>query len=134
MKEQLQYVDFDTAVLLKEAGFDWRALRYFQINNEQSEECDRGYYENWNKKDPHWPNVVSRPSLLVVSQWLREVKGLHISTRPDVGCHAHRWAYSICELIGKDWRLYEQSKTFDTHDLALSSAITKALELLKNSK
>lgn len=127
MKEQLQYVDFDTAVLLKEAGFGWHTRRYFQINNEQSEECDRGYYENWNKNNPHWPNVVSRPSLLVVSQWLREVKGLHVA----VNLTHDGWYWQIISTITGGC-LAEQS-FINNHDLALSHGITKALELLNNS-
>lgn len=128
MKEQLQYVDFDTAVLLKEVGFDWKVLKCYYANEPTIEISITGFRDHNSSPMRH-----SAPTLHLAAQWLREVKGLHIFANIFVG-HIE-WNYIINNiLIARCENQMVSKDSYDSHDLALSAGITKALELLKNSK
>lgn len=64
---QEDYVNLETAKLLKEKGFDWECqIRRFYPKDEFDEEC---------------PDGVEAPTLQTVMKWLREVHNLHIEVR-----------------------------------------------------
>lgn len=129
MSQELPYVDFPTAKLLKEKGFDWEVCDYFHYNLEwtlcESSDCEPDNYntEDWGEK---W---FSRPTVALAIMWLREVKGLHIFCNIFVG-NIH-WAYIINDLKVK-WcenQLISVSN-FETQALAESAALIHALKLI----
>lgn len=68
---------------------------------------------------------LSAPTIAEATQWLREVKGLHVYAEPI-------WNNKSCwDGVVIYMPLFRKILTdnFPTHDLAISAGITKALEL-----
>jgi len=73
---ELQLVDFETAKLLKERGFDWMVRSWFDpkgVPNKGSSE-----YRN------QTPNCYSRPTVALAIHWVREAKGVHLVIMQDL--------------------------------------------------
>ena len=129
------YVSLEVAKLLKEAGFDWKCIRYYQNDDETLYGPLVEQYKlvetNFNVA-PVYMNQYSAPTLDVAQRWLREVKNIQIIASPLSG--SKKWT----PLIAKDfWLLHEgisgialTPENFDTYELALEVGIKKALELI----
>ena len=120
------YVSFETARLLKEAGFDWPCEKWFELKDGTPIEwgVDAGY--NWNvSKDDY-----SRPTLSLAAKWLREVKNIHI----QIYCTSNSdWGY-MADIIGDcDEALCEDSK-FPTYERAMEVALEEVLEWICRAK
>jgi hypothetical protein len=74
MKEA--YVDFDTAKLLKEKGFDWPCICYYEDNGIIHKALD---YVRQNDGDDDDNDECLCPTQQMACRWLREEKGIHIS-------------------------------------------------------
>lgn len=112
----MTHVQKHTAQLLKEKEFDLSVTHLYHTNKPLL--IDTGSSQNWNEFNEGY----SAPELYKVPIWLR-TKGVHVyvSTK-DV-----KWAYTIEDIkIGKI--LSNSFWHFDTHDLALESAIVHALK------
>ena len=99
----MTHVTKETAILLKEKGFD----------------VPTDYVYAYSEGDM----TISAPALHEAAEWLRETKEVHVyvSTK-DV-----KWAYTIEDIkIGKI--LSNSFWHFDTHDIALEAGIVHALK------
>ncbi len=124
----MTHVTKDQAIALKEAGYDWDADAFYWNLPDSHELMQDSQFKNWNKLGGYF----SAPDLDTVSRWLREVKGLHVVSVPDVGCHDKRWCYKgYVRREDGSWDYEGISKSYRTHDLALSAGIDKALNILK---
>lgn len=84
-----EYVSFETAKLLKRAGFDWDVYYYYDIESD-CEECNESEDEDdFNFFD----NQVSRPSLCQAASWCFEEHDIRIEVFFNV--ETHRYDYEI---------------------------------------
>lgn len=67
-----EYVSLDIAKLLKKAGFDWAVEDYYS-HNFQNHTIN---FANHNAVGDEF----SAPTLAVAQRWLREIKGVQVST------------------------------------------------------
>lgn len=105
------YVDFEQAIKLEEFGFDWECS-----NN------DMTYLG------------VKTPTLSQAQKWLREVKKIHIIVRFGIcGKHYDKpYCFEIYQDNGEVFLGRFIEYEFRTYENALSEALDKALELLKD--
>ena len=125
------YVSFDTARLLKEAGFDevcswayYRAYNWCLIHERNSKLC-LGYY--------------SRPTQALAARWLREVHGIHVSSNIFMdsatdadGNTVDKWNFWSYDLFDNSGRIIEESDDrYDSYEEALEAGLKHCLELIK---
>lgn len=140
MEQKLEHVDFKTAKILKEIGFDWYThTGYIDITDNPQHvphPLDWGYCNYNREKVTIADNHVSycRPTIQLCAQWLREVKGLHIYIVPAYSSteelHWHYYIYLLSQKCVDPSGVRHQGN--QTHDIALLSGITKVLEIFKN--
>lgn len=123
------YVSFEQAIKLREMGF--------------SDETRCGYYK-MPKGSPQmtkWDicleasldynlEFYKAPTLAQVQKWLRESKGIHIEIRYTINPQYEPWIGKIIVITDYPNTIID-TDTCDTYEEALSEAIDKALELLK---
>ena len=101
------YVSFDTAKLLKEAGFDVP--------------CRGGYHVNRFRYEA--------PTQALAARWLRDVYNLHISTEPYAGTwHWVLWNVNGTFITNSATRGKED---FETCEEAIEDALQEAIKLVK---
>ena len=122
------YVSLEVAKLLKEAGFDWKCIRYYQNDDETLYGPLVEQYKlvetNFNVA-PVYMNQYSAPTIEVAQTWLREVKNYDTFVVVDDSYGE----YASCLLHNKvnEDDYYE---CFNTYEEALEEGIKKALELI----
>ena len=125
------YVSFDTARMLKEAGFDevcswayYRASNWRLIHERNSKLC-LGYY--------------SRPTQALAARWLRETHGIHVSSNIFMdsandadGNTVDEWNFWSYDLFDNSGRIIEESDDrYDSYEEALEAGLKHCLELIK---
>ena len=120
------YVSFETARLLKEAGFDWPCEKWFELKDGTPIEWGADAGCNWNVSEDDY----SRPTLSLAAKWLREVKNIHI----QIYCTSNSdWGY-MADIIGDcDEALCEDSE-FPTYERAMEVALEEVLEWICRAK
>lgn len=124
------YVSFETARLLKEAGFDVP--------------CTSQYTEGivvWNVEYPYNFNQdefgYSRPTQALAARWLREVHNLHVyaiqANLPLTGPQTDKWewGYVIDKVNDPNSNVANCEMYFDSYEAAFEAGIVKCLELIK---
>lgn len=121
-----QFVSFDTARMLKEAGFDENCRSsYYATGNVCYSDCNNSGLSN---------GYVSRPTQAVAARWLREKKGLHVyaiqTNLPLTKPHTTEWEWGY--IITKVDNPNTPDKLFDmnytTYEEAMEAGIRHALE------
>jgi len=113
----------EQSVILKKIGYDvpdthyWNAHLNLGFIKEEGENC------NYNK-DYTW--YYTRPKLIDVLLWLREVKGWHVYA--DSSREWCTW-YPVC--VPKGGSFDTGTEGFNTHDLALSAGVDFILKKLE---
>ena len=139
------YVSFDTAKLLKEAGFDLSCRGVYVTDR-------TGYYEFreydnkqttddlcWNTEDGFQYEYLA-PTQALAARWLREVYGLHVMISPYYDCSVDaegeivdkqmHWGYMI--LYAATGNLAEDNdERFDNYEQALEAGLQKVIKLIK---
>ena len=112
------YVSFDTAKLLKEAGFDevcswayYRAYNWCLIHERNSKLC-LGYY--------------SRPTQSLAARWLREAHGICIILTPS----SDGWMYDLYDLKKYQYILCSKDAGNCSYEEGLEEALQQALTLI----
>ena len=92
-KIQESYVDFETAKLIKEKGFNETVSRIYSNTGEILTLHDFGIKDLSNKdcgNYPHWAfpienvsSIISAPTQSLVMKWLREIHSFYISIEPN---------------------------------------------------
>ena len=117
------YVSFDTAKMLKEAGFD--------------EVCRSAYYATRNSAVMYERNsmlssgYISRPTQALAARWLREKHKIHVGA--DMAYSklvAGKWIYQIrfTDSIGNP---YKCVGWFNNYEEALEAGLQEAIKLIK---
>ena len=127
-----QFVSFDTARMLKEAGFDVPCSGVYVT--------DRiGYYEfreNDNKKtaDDLWRNTRDgfqyeylAPTQALAARWLREEHHIFIMLTPVI----EGWMYDLFDLKKHQYILCNEDAMTESYEVAFETALREAIKLIK---
>lgn len=121
------YVDYSTAKKLKNAGFDWPCLYYYNGEDGPENNCWLSYYgkeTNHNSCKLDAPFIYSAPSLATAAKWLRETH--KISVEP---IFASEWNVIVDEM-GTTGKSLSWDIGYDTYETALSAGISQALKII----
>ena len=126
------YVSFDTAKLLKEAGFD---VPCFNQYTERGTIWHCDCPENFNKSQC----ATSCPTQAFAARWLREVNGIHVSSNIFMdsandadGKTVDEWTFWSYDLFDNSGRIIEESDDrYDSYEEALEAGLKHGLELIK---
>lgn len=112
------YVSFETAKLLKEAGFAEYCNRFFMVDSESP--C-KGKWKNYNAMEM----CFSRPTLSIAAKWMRRKEHVSVEVmwnRGDFCWDVQVWMISdYSEILCEDF-------SYSTYELALNGGIMKYLE------
>ena len=131
------YVSFDTAKMLKEAGFDVEC-DWFYINNGSVE---TGIVVRSTSLRDHnmATGFLSRPTQALAARWLREVNGIHVSSNIFMdsandadGKTVDEWTFWSYDLFDNSGRIIEESDDrYDSYEEALEAGLQEAIKLIK---
>ena len=122
-----QFVSFDTAKLLKEAGFD---VPCYMQYSERGVQWNASSPENFNADD--WG--CSCPTQALAARWLREVH--HFAVCVWFSKDHEKWFYVYGDMqnitFDTDYDISEYE--YETYEAALESGLQVALELIIKNK
>ena len=126
------YVSFDTAKMLKEAGFDVPCTSQY---TEGKSIWNVGYPDNFNQDEFGY----SRPTQALTARWLREAHGIHVSSNIFMdsandadGNTVDEWNFWSYDLFDNSGRIIEESDDrYDSYEEALEAGLKRSLELIK---
>ena len=113
------YVSFETAKLLKEAGFIVFCDKYFVKPEITDYYKGRGINANWNALDEYF----SRPTLSLAAKWLREENNIYVEVISKFTC----WKFSLINL-NPVCIIKLTAGSFNTYEEALEEGLKEALE------
>lgn len=118
-----QFVSFDTARMLKEAGFDVPCTSQYTENEFA--------WENLRKTDFNKNGYVfSRPTQALAARWLREVYGIMIVSFFDD--YMSKWYYVIDGVKKQSViKCVQSASDYDNYEEAIESGLKHSLELIK---
>ena len=123
MNIQEDYVNFETAKLLKEKGFDECPLfRY--------DDCGELWVQGGYNKTLKWH--FPAPTLQMAMKWLREVHNIFIAIEPHMYDYINEKNSSYVASLWQGDNYYENitSKDYPTYEAACEAAIKYCLENL----
>ena len=129
-----EIVNYETAVLAKEKGFDWKCRNYF----DDREYCTfikngLGYYKNeYHKSNSQWKNTnnISAPTQSLLQRWLREKHNIHISVG-TVYEDFSTWSYAIEKKEkGIIFGFRNDPVPYKTYEECLEKALLTALKMI----
>ena len=138
MKED--FVTYEQSVKLKELGFDWEVVHFYDKWNGKL--CENQISYDW-EPGPHESvyfdingdtmfNIgFSAPTLAQVQKWLRETKDIHIEIKYTYNPQYEPWVGKVITLNNGE---YIETDTCDTYEEALLECIDKSIEILENDK
>ena len=120
------YVSFDTAKLLKEAGFD---VPCFNQYTERGTIWHCDCPENFNKS----PCATSCPTQALAARWLREVHHINVYACFDYEKFDERKWFFTREhtMVNDDSAVYCSITNYNSYEAALEAGLKHGLELIK---
>ena len=126
------YVSFDTAKILKEAGFD-EPCRFCYTP------CKDIIRKKYKRNSDFVKGFYSRPTQALAARWLREVNGIHVSSNIFMdsandadGKTVDEWTFWSYDLFDNSGRIIEESDDrYDSYEEALEAGLKHGLELIK---
>jgi hypothetical protein len=116
----MKHVQKETAVLLKEKGFDLPCRQYYITVDNQIKNQQNNAPFNWNKIQA----AYSAPTLYEAAEWLR-AKGVHV----QIIITPKGWDYDLFDSNNGKWLEDEVTPNYvSTHDEALEAGIVHALK------
>lgn len=108
MNTHEQYVSFETAKLLKRAGFDWEVEHYYNTLSSVKEPIRGMYDRDYNSFGDEF---YSAPTQAVAMRWLREVKDIDVEVMRciDVKVYNAIYVYHGETIIIKHLPTYEEA-------------------------
>jgi hypothetical protein len=107
------YLDFETAKLLKEKGFDVNCYCHYSSD---------GRIQHWNYQTPS--DGIPCPTLQMAMKWLREEKHIFIRIIQS------NIEYCACEIYFDRVRCHQFRESFTSYEDAVETAIKYCLEKL----
>lgn len=128
------YVSFDTARMLKEAGFDVPTSTHYSNSGEVWQSSAP---EDYN--DDKSCKACSRPTQALAARWLREVHGIHVSSNIFMdsandadGKTVDEWTFWSFDLFDNSGRIIEErDDRYDSYEEALEAGLREAIKLIK---
>lgn len=128
------YVSFDTARMLKEAGFRELTKTHYSNSGQIWETAMPADYN-----DDFNCNTCNRPTQALAARWLREVHGIHVSSNIFMdyandadGNTVDEWNFWSYDLFDNSGRIIEESDDrYDSYEEALEEGLKRSLELIK---
>ena len=125
-----QFVSFDTAKMLKEAGFNCVCRKWYEWEDGEAAGWGADADCNWNVDK----NCYSRPTQALAARWLREVHRIVVDVAyipPHVGRDV--WQYFVGGIDDMVWPGdYEPSdRKYETYEEAMEVGLRKAIKLIK---
>ena len=105
------YVSFDTAKMLKEAGFDLKCNRWYDTFG-----TPKGIYK-----------AFQCPTQSLAARWLREAHGICIILTPS----SDGWMYDLYDLKKYQYILCGKDAGNCTYEEAFEEALQQAINLIK---
>lgn len=141
MQEKL--VEFNTAVLAKEKGFDEYCFSFYDLKGI----INHNYSENGSSTDVEFrvdledlldnfnrgiPNTYSAPTQSLLAKWLREVHNIFVYVEPtSLGDNAPFIKDSWGKVYHDPWKNNNKGISYEYED-AIEFALLEALKLIKN--
>ena len=133
-----QFVSFDTAKMLKEAGFDvpCRGIyRAYRIGNYVFREYDRKYTKDdlcWNSTDGFQYEYLA-PAQALAAKWLREAHHINVYACFDYEKFEERKWFFTREhtMVNDDSAVYCSITNYNSYEEALEEGLKHCLELIK---
>lgn len=120
-----QFVSFDTASMLKEAGFDVPCNSYYELEDGEvvRKDCIRPYDHNCFED-----TVCSRPTQALAARWLREVHKLHVwcETTPYGD-----WFCCISKIKPYEEYAVVSEAEYSSFEQAFETGLREAIKLIK---
>ena len=122
------YVSFDTAKLLKEAGFNVPCTSQYTEGK-----CiwNVGYPYNFNQDEFGY----SRPTQALAARWLREVHHLNVYACFDYVCFddgERKWFFMRENTMINDYTsVYSSIISYDSYEQSLEAGLQEAIKLIK---
>lgn len=118
------YVSFDTAKLLKEAGFDVPCTSQYADNGFGWDNLSRANYNSCE-------SLFSRPTQALAARWLREVHHYAVCVWFTIDYNKWFYAYGDTENMAFDEEYSISEFIYETYEEALEAGLKYALELIK---
>lgn len=134
------YVSLTTARKLKEIGFNWATIGYYNV---EKDELKKGACSNdFNKYDDligslSRSEICSAPTLAVAMKWLREEKGYCVEA---TGFNLTKFVGSFyIQDDGREFRIFDNAqepsskyklKQFDTYESAIEETIQECINFI----
>ena len=132
------YISFDTAKLLKEAGFEAN-LKTRYVEEEKDEWA---FWDSGAKRSDYnyFDDTIACPTQALAARWLRETHGIHVSSNIFMdsandadGNTVDEWNFWSYDLFDNSGRIIEESDDrYDSYEEALEAGLKRGLELIKN--
>ena len=125
-----QYVSFDTAKLLKQAGFGIPVYDFWEYVGEYVE-CRSDCAANHNKHG----HLTSRPTQAIAARWLREVHRIVVdATFIPPSTYGDAWRYFIGEMDDMVWNgdYVPSDEFYETYEKALEAGLQEAIKMIKS--
>ena len=118
-----QFVSFDTAKLLKEAGFDVPCTSQYTDNGFGWDNLSRANYNSCN-------SLFSRPTQALAARWLREVYNVAIYSLYDDDME--QWFY-VVDAFTKNPVIngFQSGSEYDDYESAFEDGLREAIKLIK---
>lgn len=122
------YVSFDTALMLKESGFDMPCMSYYELEDGEVVRKDSIGSSDYNAYEDA---VCSRPTQELAARWLRDVHDTFVKME-RVGSFDGKefhfyWSYSIISVSAACLKSISGGR-YDSYEEALEVGIAKCLE------
>jgi hypothetical protein len=128
MQEKL--IEFDTAKLAKQKGFNVKTIWAF--TKEGEEQYSSGDEEDNNMYNHNLWDNYSRPTQSLLVKWLREIHQISVKIDDFYTNSKIRYGFNVCELGSQD---DNPQGIFITYEKALEAGLKKALKKInKNDK
>lgn len=123
------YVSYEQAKKLKELGFDWRTIWYYEFEEPTDDEAVLNYTASYNGLNNNmFDDNYSAPTLAEAAKWLREIHKLSI--RINYSQTHKNWFFDILNLDDGSYTDSDIDEYYSTYEKALSAGLDAALELL----
>jgi hypothetical protein len=120
-----EYVSFDTAKLLKEAGFRELTKTHYSSRGQVWETAlPEDYNDDFNC------NTCNRPTQALAARWLREVHSIMVV--PFFDDDMVQWYYVIDGVTKESGiECVQSASDYDSYEEALEAGLKRALEMIK---
>ena len=131
-----QYVSFDTAKMLNEAGFDTPCRGIYRTNRIGHHEFRECVYLNrkddlsWDSNDGFQYEYLA-PTQALAARWLREAHGIHVFSFFQY--HTQRWVYYVANLSAPcaEIGMIFSENDYDNYENAMEDGLREAIKQIK---